>query len=86
MADMIVNHVSSSSPQFQDWLAKGPASQFAGMFLTYGSAGQAGQDSVEDISAHVIEIDVDAAGRVLPQCCRQVLTLVVDRGVEAELL
>jgi sucrose phosphorylase len=38
MADVIVNHVSSSSPQFQDWLAKGPASQFAGMFLTYGTA------------------------------------------------
>ena len=29
MADMIVNHVSSESPQFQDWLAKGDASQFA---------------------------------------------------------
>jgi sucrose phosphorylase len=37
MADMIVNHVSSGSPQFQDWLAKGDASQFAGMFLTYGT-------------------------------------------------
>jgi sucrose phosphorylase len=42
MADMIVNHVSSSSPQFQDWLAKGQASQFAGMFLTYGTAFPAG--------------------------------------------
>jgi sucrose phosphorylase len=38
MADTIVNHVSSSSPQFQDWLARGQASPFAGMFLTYGTA------------------------------------------------
>src|SRR6266581_7840575 len=38
MTDMIVNHVSSGSPQFQDWLAKGDASAFAGMFLSYGTA------------------------------------------------
>ena len=37
MADVIVNHVSSSSAQFQDWLAHGRASQFAGMFLTFGA-------------------------------------------------
>ena len=37
MADVIVNHVSSGSPQFQDWLLNGDASQFAGMFLTYGT-------------------------------------------------
>jgi sucrose phosphorylase len=42
MADMIVNHVSSGSPQFRDWLAKGDASQFAGMFLTYGTVFPAG--------------------------------------------
>ncbi|HXZ73774.1 MAG TPA: alpha-amylase family glycosyl hydrolase, partial [Streptosporangiaceae bacterium] len=42
MADMIINHVSSSSPQFRDWLAHGPASPFAGMFLTFGSAFPAG--------------------------------------------
>jgi len=42
MADMIVNHVSSSSPQFQDWLARGHDSPFAGMFLTYGTAFPAG--------------------------------------------
>ncbi len=42
MVDVIVNHVSSSSPQFQDWLANGPDSPFAGMFLTYGSAFPAG--------------------------------------------
>jgi sucrose phosphorylase len=37
MTDMVVNHVSSGSAQFQDWLAKGKASRFAGMFLTYGT-------------------------------------------------
>jgi sucrose phosphorylase len=42
MADVIVNHVSSSAPQFQDWLASGPASPFAGMFLTYGAVFPAG--------------------------------------------
>ena len=38
MTDMIVNHVSSGSPQFRDWLANGDASPFAGMFLSYGTA------------------------------------------------
>jgi sucrose phosphorylase len=37
MADMIVNHVSSASAAFQDWLARGDASQYAGMFLTHGA-------------------------------------------------
>ena len=37
MADVIVNHVSSSSPQFRDWLARGPESPYEGMFLTFGS-------------------------------------------------
>ncbi|NDH98499.1 MAG: sucrose phosphorylase, partial [Actinobacteria bacterium] len=34
MADLIVNHVSSESKPFQDWLEKGEASEFHGMFLT----------------------------------------------------
>ena len=34
MADLIVNHVSSSSAPFLDWQAKGSDSEFAGMFLT----------------------------------------------------
>lgn len=34
MADMIVNHVSSDSPQYQDYLKKGSASEYADMFLT----------------------------------------------------
>ena len=35
MADVIVNHVSSRSPQFRDFDARGAASPYAGMFLTY---------------------------------------------------
>ncbi len=35
VADLIVNHVSSSSPQFLDFSQKGDASQYAGMFLTF---------------------------------------------------
>jgi sucrose phosphorylase len=38
MADVIVNHLSASSPQFRDWLAQGAASPSDGMFLTYGAA------------------------------------------------
>lgn len=34
MADVIVNHMSSESPQFQDYSEKGEASAYAGLFLT----------------------------------------------------
>jgi sucrose phosphorylase len=34
MADVIVNHVSSLSPQFRDWSQRGAASPYAGLFLT----------------------------------------------------
>lgn len=34
MADVIVNHASSRSPQFLDFKARGTASRYAGMFLT----------------------------------------------------
>lgn len=34
VADLIVNHVSSSSPQFLDYSKNGEASEYAGMFLT----------------------------------------------------
>jgi sucrose phosphorylase len=37
MADAIVNHMSSASPQFQDFCAQGDASPYAGMFLTLDS-------------------------------------------------
>jgi sucrose phosphorylase len=35
VSDLIVNHVSSSSPQFLDFSKKGQASQYAEMFLTW---------------------------------------------------
>lgn len=37
MADLIVNHVSSSSPQFLDYSEKGDASAYKDMFLTMAS-------------------------------------------------
>ena len=35
MADLIVNHVSSRSPQFEDFCRKGAASPYADLFLTF---------------------------------------------------
>jgi sucrose phosphorylase len=37
MADLIVNHVSDQSPQFQDYYSKGAASDYASLFLTMSS-------------------------------------------------
>ena len=37
MADVIVNHMSSESPQFLDYSAKGSASEYDGLFLTMSS-------------------------------------------------
>ncbi|MFW5933597.1 MAG: sucrose phosphorylase [Actinomycetota bacterium] len=34
MADLIVNHISSRSPEFRDYLANGEASRYAELFLT----------------------------------------------------
>ncbi|WP_234894855.1 sucrose phosphorylase [Agrobacterium vitis] len=36
MADLIVNHVSAQSSWFQDFITKGPESEFADMFMTFG--------------------------------------------------
>src|SRR6201993_2949154 len=36
MADLIVNHISTRSPQFLDFYHRGNDSPFAGMFLTLG--------------------------------------------------
>jgi sucrose phosphorylase len=37
MADVIVNHMSTDSPQFRDFSERGADSQYAGLFLTLGS-------------------------------------------------
>lgn len=44
VADVIVNHVSSSSAEFLDWCARGDASPYAGMFLTLDSVLPDGAD------------------------------------------
>ncbi|WP_085316420.1 sucrose phosphorylase [Derxia lacustris] len=36
MADVIVNHISADSPQFRDFHARGSASDYDGLFLTFG--------------------------------------------------
>jgi len=36
VADLIVNHISSRSPQFLDFSERGEASPYSGMFLTFG--------------------------------------------------
>jgi sucrose phosphorylase len=42
MADLIVNHASSSSPQFQDFSRNGLKSPYSGMFLTFDRVFPAG--------------------------------------------
>jgi sucrose phosphorylase len=42
VADLIVNHISSASPQFSDFSERGVRSPFAGMFLTYDRVFAAG--------------------------------------------
>ena len=51
MADLIVNHMSSRSPQFQDWSARGADSPYAGLFLTFDRVfpGGAIEDDLLDI-------------------------------------
>lgn len=50
MADVIVNHMSTESPQFQDWAARGDASPSAGLFLTFDAVFPAGA-SEQDLLA-----------------------------------
>jgi sucrose phosphorylase len=49
-ADLIVNHVSSRSREFADWLDQGSASAFEGMFLTFDTVFPRGA-SESDITA-----------------------------------
>lgn len=42
MADVIVNHLSSRSPQFVDFVARGAASEYAGLFLSFETVFPAG--------------------------------------------
>jgi sucrose phosphorylase len=47
MADVIVNHVSANSPQFRDFVARGAASPYAGMFLTRETVFPGGADEAQ---------------------------------------
>ena len=47
VADLIVNHVSSDSPQFKDFSRRGADSPFAGMFLTYDRIFPAGASEAD---------------------------------------
>src|SRR5262245_54689666 len=42
MADLIANHISAQSPPFLDYLARGQASPFAGLFLKFDEVFPAG--------------------------------------------
>src|SRR5215510_13910724 len=46
-ADLIINHISSSSSQFQDFLKNGDQSLYSGMFLTFGSVFPNGASEVD---------------------------------------
>jgi len=52
MADVIVNHVSSRSPQFLDYSARGDDSPYAGLFLTFDSVFPDGATQAELLSIY----------------------------------
>lgn len=52
MADVIVNHMSSESPQFLDYSEKGEASAYAGLFLTLDAVFPAGAGERELLSVY----------------------------------
>jgi sucrose phosphorylase len=47
MADVIVNHMSSDSPQFKDFSANGSASQYDGLFLTMNTVFKRGASEAD---------------------------------------
>ncbi|OYT93414.1 MAG: sucrose phosphorylase [Burkholderiales bacterium PBB3] len=52
MADVIVNHMSSESPEFQDWAQRGDASPSAGLFLTYDAVFPQGATQADLLSIY----------------------------------
>ena len=57
MADIIVNHISSRSAQFQDLLQRGGASPYDGMFLTYGQVFPMGATERDLLTLHRTRAD-----------------------------
>jgi len=54
MADLIVNHVSRFSPQFEDYDQHGQNSDYAGMFLTYDQVFPDGARASDLLALHAI--------------------------------
>jgi sucrose phosphorylase len=54
MADLIVNHISRRSPQFLDFDARGDASPYAGLFLTYHRVFPQGATEADLLAIHAI--------------------------------
>ena len=52
LADVIVNHVSRRSPQFEDYATRGDASPYAGLFLTYSRVFPDGARESDLIALH----------------------------------
>ena len=52
MSDVIVNHVSRHSPQFQDFDRQGAESPYAGLFLTYARVFPHGASQAELLALH----------------------------------
>lgn len=52
MADLIVNHVSAKSVQFQDYLEKGAASEYATLFLSYDTVFPNGASEADILSIY----------------------------------
>ena len=50
MIDFMVNHISRQSEYFQDYFEKGPASEFADMFLSFNKISDTGEISQEDLA------------------------------------
>jgi sucrose phosphorylase len=58
MADVIVNHVSSRSPQFRDFVERGTGSAYAGMFLTYAHVFPNGARERDLLALHRLRPDL----------------------------
>ena len=54
MADMIVNHISRRSPQFADFDARGDASPYASLFLTFSRVFPRGASGADLLALHAI--------------------------------
>lgn len=48
--DFMVNHISRQSEFFQDYLQKGPDSEYADMFLTFNKLSETGEIDAEDLA------------------------------------